>query len=276
MKPVHFIRNVFRLLLAGTLMLIVAACETDTDDAFVDGTTNGINGNGSTNGDTNASAIFLIIDEESIDNGNEPNNFSETEVNDQLADIGLRRQLRFFEENQGEVIDLFTGQVGDEGWHAPKTIPGSWTATGPTNNGLQNYLFPGPGLGGGDDDPEVLLDEIPLVVPLRATGLAMLTGQRIFAVVYDSDVSTNYDPIEANLQGSNLGIVALEVLEVTARNDGSDSDLPRVTVRILDADLYKNGTLFLFGNAPEPESSSEPEDTVPPASYPDIELQEAS
>ena len=40
--------------------------------------------------------VFLVIDEESIDNGNEPNNFSETDVNDQLARVGLRTQLNYF------------------------------------------------------------------------------------------------------------------------------------------------------------------------------------
>jgi len=38
-------------------------------------------------------AIFIFIDEDSIDNGNEPNSFSEVEVNDNLAEIGQRRQL---------------------------------------------------------------------------------------------------------------------------------------------------------------------------------------
>ncbi len=52
------------------------------------------------------SAVFLVIDEESIDNGNEPNDFSETDVNDQLADIGLRTPLRYFQENIGNSINL--------------------------------------------------------------------------------------------------------------------------------------------------------------------------
>ena len=95
----------------------------------------------------NNTAVLLLIDEESIDNGNEPNNFSAVDVNDQLADIGLRLPLRYFEENVGKTIDLYTGQVGDEGWFAPKTILNSWKNTGPTTNGTQNYLTPGPGLG---------------------------------------------------------------------------------------------------------------------------------
>jgi len=248
------------------VLLSATSCEDDDS---------GMDNNNNNNGDGDH-AVFLLIDEESIDNGNEPNNFSETDVNDQLAEVGLRQQLRFFEENVGNTIQLYTGQVGDEGWHAPKTILNSWINTGPTGNGLENYLVPGPGLGGGEDDKEVLLDEIPDVIPLRATALAMLVGQTVFAVVYDSDVSTNYDPIQANLQGSNLGIVAFEVLEVNERTDGSDSDLPSVTISIKDADSYDDSQLFLFENAPEPSSSSEPEDITPPANAPDIDLEPAS
>ncbi|MBN1386874.1 MAG: hypothetical protein JW965_00410 [Bacteroidales bacterium] len=52
--------------------------------------------------------------------------------------------------------------MGDEGWFAPVTIPSAWAAAGPGDNGLQNYLVPGPGLGTAvpDDDREVLLDEV--------------------------------------------------------------------------------------------------------------------
>ncbi len=259
------------------LIGVLIACDDGMDEIFIDGTTNGVNSNSSEDdGVADASVVFLLIDEESIDNGNEPNNFSEMDVNDHLADIGFRGQLRYFRENQGKEIELYTGQVGDEGWHAPRTIPGSWLSTGPTDNSLMNYLLPGPGLGGGEDDREVLLDEIPDVIPLRATGLAMLSGKTVFAVVYDSDISTNYSPIKANLQGANLGIVAFEILEVRARSNGSDADLPVVTIRILDADDIVNGPFLLFENAPVPESSSEPEDTVPPASYPAPQFSPAS
>nr|WP_290940715.1 hypothetical protein [Haliscomenobacter sp.] len=47
---------------------------------------------------------------------------------------------------------MYTGEVGDEGWHALKTIPNSWINAGPSGNGLLNFLAPGPGLGGGEDD----------------------------------------------------------------------------------------------------------------------------
>ncbi len=219
-------------------------------------------------------AVFLLIDEESIDNGNEPNDFSERDVNDQLADIGLRQPLKYFEDHIGDEIVLYTGQVGDEGWFALRETPDSWLSAGPLSNGIQNYLVPGPGLGASDpdDDREVLLDKVPAVTPLRATGLTMLLGQTILAVVYDSDISINYSPLLGNLQGANLGIVSLTVLEVEERTDGSTSSLPKVTVRIEDAEAVLSLPLFLFENAPIPASSSEPFDITPPVTTDSILL----
>jgi hypothetical protein len=224
---------------------------------------------------TNGNVVFLLIDEDSIDNGNEPNDFSETDVNDDLAEVGVRLPLRYFQQNIGDQIDLYTGQVGDEGWFALKTIPSSWASAGPTGNGLRNYLYPGPGLGGGEDDKEVLLDKIPNVTPLRATGLTMLKGKTVYAVVYDSDISINFSPLNGNLQGANLGVVAFDVLEVTKRTDGSSSSLPRVTIRIRNATDISESKLHLFANAPAPQSSSEPFDITPPDNPPDIVLEPA-
>jgi hypothetical protein len=246
MKPTSY-------LLAASLLFFSTACERQNNpDNVSDG----------------SSPVFLIIDEESIDNGNEPNNFSANDVNDQLAAVGLRQQLRYFQENIGKTIDLYTGQVGDEGWHALKTIPSSWISTGPTPNGARNFLQAGPKLGGGGDDKEVLLDKIPDVTPLRATGLTMLIGKTVLAVVYDSDISINYSPLNGNLQGANLGIVAFDVLAVSQRTNGSTSSLPKVTVRIRNAAQTANGALQLFSNAPAPQSSSEPFDIAPPAVAP--------
>ncbi len=220
-------------------------------------------------------SVLLVIDEESIDNGNQPNNFSETDVNDQLARVGLRQTLKYFKDNTGKTIDLYSGEVGDEGWHALKTIPNSWKSAGPTAKGSLNFLLAGPGLGGGEDGPEVLLDKIPDVTPLRARGLKMLTGKTILAVVYDGDVSINYGPLNANLQGANLGIVALEVVGVKKRTDGSSGSLPIVTVRIVSVDAAAAAPLKLFSNAPVPRSSSEPFDINPPATAPALVLTEA-
>jgi hypothetical protein len=218
-------------------------------------------------------AVFLVIDEESIDNGNEPNSFSETDVNDQLATVGQRKVLDYFQRNTGKTIDLFTGQVGDEGWHAKRSIPSTWISAGPTQNGARNFLQAGPGLGSGtrDDNKEVLLDKIPNVTPLRATALTMLVGKTVLAVVYDGDLSINYSPLNGNLMGANLGVVAFDVIKVTERKDGSTSSLPRVTVTVRNASEISQRNLVLFANAPVPSSSSEPFDKVPPATAPAIQ-----
>lgn len=211
-------------------------------------------------------AVFLLIDEESIDNGNEPNGFSDTDVNDKIAKVGLRATLPYFAKNVGKNIVLYTGDVGDEGWFAPKTIPTSWKSAGPSANGTLNFLKPGPGLG--LNETEDLLDKIPDVTPLRAKGLSMLKGVTVLAVVYDSDVSINYDPLNGSLKGANLGVVALTVLKVEKRTDGSSNSLPKVTVRIESVDKVSKLPLSLFENAPVPESSSNPVDINPTNDYP--------
>jgi len=209
--------------------------------------------------------IFLVIDEDSIDNGNPPNFFDGDDVNEDNADIGVRAQLPFFANNVGNEITLHTGEVGDEGWFALKTIPDEWNDAGPTTDGLRNFFLAGPGLGtaDGDGDREAQLDKIPDVTPLRAAGLKSLEGEIVCAVVYDSDVSMNFDPLNGSLKGSNLGIVAFEVLKVTQLTGFSDSSLPQVDIGILDANRVCEGPLELLTAAPEPISSSEPEDVVP-------------
>ncbi len=215
-------------------------------------------------GTTSTSASFLIIDEESIGKGSPPHSFDEMDVSEHIADIGVRTQLPFFESNVGSTITLHTGEVGDEGWFALKTIPDSWNAAGPTPDGLRNYVGNpvGPGLGSGGD-PEALLDKIPNVTPLRAMGLKQLVGQRVCAVVYKSDVSINYDPLDGSLKGDNLGTVAFEVLSVTRLDGFSSSSLPQAEIEILDANDVCEGSLTLFTDAPEPISSSEPFDVDP-------------
>lgn len=237
------------------LMLSLSTCETEELVVF-----------------TNDAAVFLLLDEDCIDNGNEPNNFSERDVNDQIAEVGQRLPLRFFQNNVGKIIELYSGEVGDEGWYALKSIPNNWANAGPASNGLFNFLVPGPGLGGGEDDREVLLDKIPNVTPLRATGLSMLQGTTVLALVYDSDISINYSPLNGNLMGSNLGLVAFDVLELKERLDASSSSLPSITVRIREVTEVSALSLALFANVPIPKSSSEPFDLVPSATPPSITL----
>jgi len=110
------------VLSAGTLLafpalflLLLTCCGGDGD-----GGGSGAGGGGT---GTVGNVVFLVIGEDSIDNGNPPNNFSAVDVNDQLAAIGLRAPLRWFQENVGRTIDPYTGQVGDEGWFALKIVP---------------------------------------------------------------------------------------------------------------------------------------------------------
>ncbi len=187
----------------------------------------------------------------------------------QNADLGIRTQLPVFAAKVGQTFTLYSGEVGDEGWFALPSVPNDWSQAGPTTDGLRNYageLQPngeievGDGLGLGND-PEELLDKVPGVTPLRATGLALLVGQHVCAVVQDSDVSMNYDPLDGSLKGKSLGWVAFRVLSVTSVTGGSSSSLPEVDIEVFDADVICEGDLFPILNAPEPSSSSEPFDT---------------
>jgi hypothetical protein len=189
-----------------------------------------------------------------------PNSFSPQAVNAQIARIGLRAPLPAFAgPNVGSKLTLYTGQPGDEGWFAPKTIPTTWAAAGPTTNGISNFLLAGPGLGSGRN-PEALLDKVPDLTPLRAAGLGLLAGKRICAVVYKSDVSVNYGPLNGSLKGANLGKVALEVLTVTAR---AGTLLPALEVRVLDSEAVCGEELALLSEAPEPSP------ILPPATLTD-------
>jgi hypothetical protein len=194
-------------------------------------------------------------------------------VNDQIAALARRTELAYFNTHLNQVITLWTGQVGDEGWFAMKTVPPAWNTAGPTPSGLRNFIgnpsqpYPhnvGPGLGTGSD-PEKLLDKIRNVTPLRATGLEMLEGRRVCAVVFDSDISINYDPLNGSLKGANLGAVAFRVLPggVTRLNGQGSSALPQVRLSILDSETVCEEEQTLHTTAPAPSSSSQPHDVDP-------------
>jgi len=196
--------------------------------------------------------MFLIIDEDSIDNDDEPfttalcyqylndGNFTSTPgcgefgppletsmpVNDDKADHDMRDELRFFEANHGKKIELQTGHITDEGWFALQVIPESWikaVSSSETNTevGIANFIN---GLVAQSD-----LDKIPDVRPIRYEGVLELLDRNICAVVHDSDVNVAYlqEPIEenetgvdnANLQGSYKGVVAFNILQVVPFGD---------------------------------------------------------
>lgn len=190
-------------------------------------------------------AVFLVIDEDSIDNGNPPNRFTARQVNDDIAEIGVRAQLRYFAANVGKRITLQTGQIGDEGWFELRTPPASWEPAGGLAAFIGDPAAPpkkpppahgvGPGLGAPDanGDREALLDKVPDVTPLHAADLDKLIGRSVCAVVYDSDVSINYGPLTGSLKGANLGTVAFRVESVGSAS--GSSSLPAVAVVIEDA-----------------------------------------
>ena len=108
------------------------------------------------------------------------------------------------------------------------------------------------------------------------TGLKQLEGKQVCAVVYDSDISINYNEddgsvqLDGSLKGANYGVVAFKVLSVTALDEDVDenvssSSLPKVELEILNADdICDPDKLSLF-DAPELVSSSEPADIDPNA-----------
>jgi len=254
------------------------------------------------------SAMFLIIDEDSIGKDDEPftttrcyqylnpdafigpiptipptttspgcggfpviNGLTtETAVNDDKAAVGLRDELRFFDNNKDAIIELQIGHISDQGWFAPQVIPSDWDDAGPTEDGIRNFFGNpanpptfdvGPGLGtpDTDGDREALLDKIPDVRPIRYHGLLGLLGMNVCAVVYDGDISINYNEPEnefpsesaigvkdGSLKGSNLGVVAFNVQRVipfggpaTSFLDQADDpqEIAKVEIKILDPEF---------------------------------------
>jgi len=236
------------------------------------------------------SALFLVLDEDVLDNGRHfnsqgggiipdgPDFFSASDVNDGQASETQRDVLDYFRSNVGRTITLMAGQTGDEGWFAPNCIPARWnddfdaednTCLSGTeeDTALRNYT----GLNGGGAIPtQERLDKIPDVRPLRALGLNRLIGSTVHAVVYDSDIGINYDlgeplGVNGNLQGETLGVVIFRVNGVRTLSDFSSSTLPEVQVTILDASGIGDGAWSLL-TAPLPASSSVPNDRVAPGS----------
>lgn len=196
-----------------------------------------------------SSAMVLLLDQDAIAAAKPPNSFSATAVNATIASVGVRDVLPFFNGKAGQYIVLPGGEVGYEGWFALKSTPASWDSSPGTNDGLQNYILAGPGLGSPDlnGDRRSLLDAIPAVTPLRATGLRMLIGQRICAVVYAGDIP--WTATTTSLRGANLGLVAFTVVSASG---GNATTLPSVEVQLLDPDSTCSGPLRAFVDAPNP------------------------
>ena len=91
------------------------------------------------------------------------------------------------------------------------------------------------------------------------------------AVVYPSDISINYDPLDGSLKGDNRGLLAFDVVAVVQEPDTEDSVLPDLEVEIVNAlDVFDDdgnlveagvcaGDLTLLDDDLEvPSSSSDP------------------
>lgn len=234
--------------------------------------------------------IFLIMDEDALDNAKHFNNtggqiipggpqfFIASDVNDDIASETQRNVMRYFESNIGRTITIMSGETGDEGWFAPNCIPAKWINTYSiedntclTDNEQQTAIKNFLGLNGiGSIPSQERLDKIPDVRPLRALGLNRLIDKIVYAVVYDSDISINYDlgsslGVNGNLQGETLGVVAFRVNEIRTLEDFSSSTLTEVQITILNTSEYENGNFNLL-SAPIPASSSVPNDRIAPGS----------
>jgi|GEM_PF-1443985 len=180
--------------------------------------------------------------------------------------VGNRATLLAYANMVGKEVTLPSGTIGDEGWFAITTIRIGWKSAGPeVGDGLRNYFEAGPGLGGADakGNKETLLDKVPDLTPLRATGLARLEGRSVCAVVLDGDVKMSYNPRVGDIRGPNLGKIAFQVLSVV--DSRGANALPSVRVRILDAEAVCNDPLSPYLDAPAPTSISEPPDIDRPS-----------
>ena len=191
-------------------------------------------------------AVLILLDRDALDHGPPPHPIPGEAVNDLIASVGVRDQLPYFAANIGQPLTLLGCQHGSDGWFALTNIQPGWASEPGANDGLENYLLAGPGLGSPDasGNRESLLHLVPSVVPVRAEGLRLLIGRAVCAVVYDNDITIVDSATDLN--GPNLGIVAFQVLAV---DNFDDAELPRVEVQILDAKRACRSTVTLFAEA---------------------------
>lgn len=196
------------------------------------------------------SAYLLLIDEDTIDNDQAPNQFPIADVNGTIAQVGLRDPLPAFLSKETYHMTLRTGQPGDEGWFALRSTPPTWISEDGSVDGLRNFLLAGPGLGSPDANGSrsALLTSVSDVSPLGNGGLTALVGSLVCAVVFDRDVQIGADTLAADLSGANLGLIAFRVIGVSP--DQSTLSLPDVEIEILDVNLVCGGSLSAFQQAP--------------------------
>lgn len=186
-----------------------------------------------------AQPLFLIIDEDTIDNG-----ISSIElisfgppgcgggdpsvcVNDDNADPGVR-DILFSDIIPFSGLVLPTGQVDDEGLFQ-FTNPDPQKGEDGDDFTIQEFIS---ATGAAKDENN--LDKIDGVFPLGAADILALEGKTVCAVVYDSDVSADVKDRYASLKGATLGLTAFKVTAVGP--DPGGSVLPEITVDLLSQD----------------------------------------
>lgn len=178
---------------------------------------------------------LIIIDEDGIDNDMftieqaawghdvEPDYLINDDRPTEVGNPPLRWNTLF----PGDIVLLPTGEVDDEGWFAlPEDTP--WSVADFAAGTV----------------PQDQLDKINDVMPIRNQDLVSMIGRTCTAVVYDSDISMNYDPINANLQGARYGLFTFTLLAVEVPGDlpeaQSSTSLFSVWVRVEEPQMPTN------------------------------------
>ena len=201
---------------------------------------------------TDSPAVLLVLDKDALDYGPAPHLLPEGAVDPDAAGIGVREELPYFQNHVGSQVILPSGQNGNGGWFALRSVPAAWATSNGAGDGLQNFALAGPGLGSPDDngDRESLLGNVSDVAALRADGLGLLVGSTVCAVVYGGDVTvTPGTPSTASLQGATLGRIAFTIVSLAPTDD---PDHPNVQVQIAEGHETCAGALAAFAAAPIP------------------------
>jgi hypothetical protein len=129
-------------------------------------------------------------------------------------------------DGPGDIVRLPTGQVSDEGWfmlppeiqYYGKTFTNQEAinlfggTTGSPNGAVVNDAM---WFANFNILPQQYLDKIFDVQPLRDHDIANMIGMKCTALVWDSDISMNYNNRRsANLQGARLGFFTFTILDV--------------------------------------------------------------
>lgn len=184
-------------------------------------------------------AVFLVLDRTVL----EVLRPSPSEVNDHIRTTGLRDALPYFASRVQKDVML---SVGADSWFGLQSVPDAWSSEPKAGDGLENYLYAGPGLGSPDasGEREKLLARVPGVYSLQLEVLDRLRNYPICALLYGEDLSlpdskSRDGTYTADLRGATLGLLAFRVLAVST-SEGSES---MAKVRILPTTEVCQGAL---------------------------------